>query len=272
MSGVLQRLAARVLPAPGTVRPRLGSRFDGLSGPGPADTEAGRGPTTAETRPGPAAPTPGEPSAAPAPRSAAPGASRPGVRSERQIAEQHHPRAAHAQLVEPAAPPLPHPTARRRDGVAPAGAPALDAPSGLPASAAAAAASRSVPVPPAGPASADMASAAEPPTRRSPEALPRTPSQAAPAAAEADSPAAAAWREAPLLSPRPPGEAASHPSHDPPARTAAAPATAAPDIQVSIGRIEIRADRNEPRPARRPPPRPALMSLEDYLGKGRGRR
>ncbi|MEA3047364.1 MAG: hypothetical protein QOJ53_1696, partial [Sphingomonadales bacterium] len=32
MSGVLQRLAMRVLPAPGGVRPRLGSRFEGFAG------------------------------------------------------------------------------------------------------------------------------------------------------------------------------------------------------------------------------------------------
>ena len=45
-----------------------------------------------------------------------------------------------------------------------------------------------------------------------------------------------------------------------------------PDIRISIGRIEVRAAR----PERRPPPgrasRPALMSLEDYLARGRTRR
>lgn len=45
-----------------------------------------------------------------------------------------------------------------------------------------------------------------------------------------------------------------------------------PDVHISIGRIEVRADRPEPRKPPRAParPRPRLMSLEDYLGKGRG--
>lgn len=45
-----------------------------------------------------------------------------------------------------------------------------------------------------------------------------------------------------------------------------------PDIRISIGRIEVRTAR----PERRAPPvrvsRPALMSLEDYLARGRTRR
>jgi hypothetical protein len=48
---------------------------------------------------------------------------------------------------------------------------------------------------------------------------------------------------------------------------------APPDIRISIGRIDVRAD-GEPRatpPRPRPRPRPTLMSLEDYLGKGRNR-
>ncbi|WP_380874679.1 hypothetical protein ACFB49_00580 [Sphingomonas sp. DBB INV C78] len=46
-----------------------------------------------------------------------------------------------------------------------------------------------------------------------------------------------------------------------------------PDIHVTIGRIDITAEREQraaPRPT--PPPRPKLMSLEDYLAKGRSRR
>jgi hypothetical protein len=46
---------------------------------------------------------------------------------------------------------------------------------------------------------------------------------------------------------------------------------APPDVHISIGRIEVRA---EPAPLRKPPPasrpRPKLMSLEEYLGRGRG--
>jgi hypothetical protein len=46
---------------------------------------------------------------------------------------------------------------------------------------------------------------------------------------------------------------------------------APPDIRISIGRIDVRAA-GEPRTTPpRPRPRPALMSLEDYLGKGRSR-
>ncbi|HYE29053.1 MAG TPA: hypothetical protein VEA61_12595 [Allosphingosinicella sp.] len=47
----------------------------------------------------------------------------------------------------------------------------------------------------------------------------------------------------------------------------------APDIRISIGRIDIRSAaeprKNPPRPRART--RPTLMSLEDYLGKGRSR-
>lgn len=46
-----------------------------------------------------------------------------------------------------------------------------------------------------------------------------------------------------------------------------------PDVHISIGRIEVRADRPEPRKPQRAPTRPRArpMSLEDYLAKGRGR-
>lgn len=44
-----------------------------------------------------------------------------------------------------------------------------------------------------------------------------------------------------------------------------------PDVHISIGRIEVRADRPEPRRPPPPPtrPRPKLMSLEEYLARGR---
>lgn len=44
-----------------------------------------------------------------------------------------------------------------------------------------------------------------------------------------------------------------------------------PEIQISIGRIEVRGEAERRRPAPVPRPAPALMSLEDYLAKGRRR-
>ena len=46
---------------------------------------------------------------------------------------------------------------------------------------------------------------------------------------------------------------------------------APPDVHISIGRIEVRADRPEPRKPPHPRARLRMMSLEDYLAKGRGR-
>jgi hypothetical protein len=63
----------------------------------------------------------------------------------------------------------------------------------------------------------------------------------------------------------------------PPPRAAippvAAPTAAPAEIRIEIGRIELRAEAPERRatPPRPAPQRPALMSLEDYLSRGRRR-
>lgn len=273
MSGVLQRLATRVLPGPGAVRPRLGSRFEGFSGPaepdavepesGQAAHAPGRAAAAVEPEPGPAARRADRPAAAPAAGLAAPVPGAPWTAPEIL--------AAPAPLLPAPAPLLPAP-ADGGDGVAAANSPAARARSLMPSPVANAAANRLAAEPPAAPARQGAAAAsAERSRHRPPEAPQRTPSRGWPRAANEESAATVRWPEAPLISPRPLGAAASHEALARP-MAAPAPAPAAPDIQVSIGRIEIRADRNETRPPRLAPPRPSLMSLEDYLGKRRGRR
>jgi hypothetical protein len=276
MSGVLQRLAARVFPAPCAVRPRLGSRFEGFSAaaePGAMESEARHAQAAAGSGPGQPARAPGRPATAPASDPAAPepglGAGVPEVRG----------------APEPLLPPL----AAGRDAVPGARAPVAQPPSpssALPVAVIAEAGPDAAPVPDGRPrpilpdappqalpfrsgSSTENAKSAATGRRREAPA-PALMSRSDPSTENAKEAATEGRRDAPLLPPRPPGAAA---FHDLPAPVPAAPAApAAPDIQVSIGRIEIRADRNEASPPRRAPPRPALMSLEDYLGKGRGRR
>jgi hypothetical protein len=73
----------------------------------------------------------------------------------------------------------------------------------------------------------------------------------------------------PLMPPRP--RDAADPSPTVSARVEQSPTSAQPDIQISIGRIEVRAERPEPHRQPVPPPkaRPSMMSLEDYLSRGR---
>ena len=65
-------------------------------------------------------------------------------------------------------------------------------------------------------------------------------------------------QHAPRFAPPPP----------PPRREAA---RSEPDIHISIGRIELRGEPERRRPAPAPRANPQLMSLEDYLAKGRAR-
>lgn len=261
MSGVLQRLATRVLAAPGAVRPRLGSRFEGFSG------SAGR--DAAEPDPGPTPPAP----------DAVPPAVGPGLAQVRRPSDASVSTPASAQVSgdrwarpEGQAAPVP---------LLPA---AVEGTDSAPAADMRAAPGRSLmPSPvadgmddrppgefraePARPVGSPPPAAAKHPRDRPLEA-PQAPSRDRLLPADEARAATARRPEAPLLSPRPP-DAASHAAFAP---TVAAPPPEAPDIQVSIGRIEIRADHAAVRPPRRAPPRPSLMSLEDYLGKGRGRR
>jgi hypothetical protein len=76
----------------------------------------------------------------------------------------------------------------------------------------------------------------------------------------------------PLLPRTPaPGEFAAAPARQPaPWRTPERVSeTQEPDIHVSIGRIEIRTAATERRPQPARAARPQLMSLEDYLARGR---
>lgn len=281
MTAVLQRLAARVLPAPGAVRARLGSRFEGFSGsvePGPAEpgavepdavepgpvksgavesgavksgavesSEFGHAPAAVEPEPRRATHVPRRPAAPPASVHA------PGL----------------PEIAEPPAPLLP-PLADVHNGATSGNFRAANVPRHPPSFVEPVASNDPVPMPPAGPAGFDTAPvAAGRPRPRPSEASLQAPPQAG-SLPESEKLAPPGGRpEAPLLSPRPPSSAM---SHEPLAPAAAAPAAAAPDIQVSIGRIEIRSERSDARPQRAAPPRPSLMSLKDYLGKGRGRR
>ncbi|MEA3028982.1 MAG: hypothetical protein QOG13_307 [Sphingomonadales bacterium] len=258
MSGVLQRLAMRVLPAPGGVRPRLGSRFEGFAGRAEPDA------AEIASQPGiPVHRAPAAPGPVPKPR-----ASKPSARTAAEPPAAELPPAIGAGEPSPAAADPPRARAQ-----APMPAPLIDVAADdlrnpFPAAA---------PLPPA----STPAAAARRARRGDPPAKLRQPSPGTlPAAsgdgprtlpaAPGDGPGPAAARPEALLLPPVPAPPAPIPAggHD----LRSEPAPAPPDIHVSIGRIEIRADRGERRPAARAPSRPSLMSLEDYLGKGRARR
>jgi len=240
VNAVLRRLASRVLPGAGdVVRPRLRSRFEG--GLDAADTADG----------GLAAPPPGPvpPSAAaaspPLLGEAAPGKAAPAPLT-----------AAAAAVVEPQdAQPAP----RRRNAAAKAPDPSTPSLDPAPPEPRATQAGDG-PVP---------AAAAAPAAPGPAEIAADAPGLLAPPGGEADH--RLEPRPLPLLLPemRLPEGAAS-------AMAAEAPGGGgelAPDIRISIGRIEVRAG-GEPRatpPRPRARSRPTLMSLEDYLGKGRRR-
>ncbi len=238
MNAVLRRLASRVLPGAGDiVRPRLRSRFEG--GPGPADTVDGglATPPPAAAPAGAAAaspPPPGE--AAPAKATLAPVTAAAAVATPRDAQPAPRLRNAAAKAPDPPMPSFdpiaPEPRSTRTvDGPAPAAAAAA--------------------VPGSAEITADEPGL--PPSRRT-EAdhrlEPRPSLLLLPEMRRPEGPASAMMGEAPGRG----GELA-------------------PDIRISIGRIDVRAG-GEPRlmpPRPRARSRPALMSLEDYLGKGRRR-
>lgn len=275
MTAVLQRLAARVLPAPGAVRARLGSRFEGFSGSAePGAVEPG----AVESGPvefGPVKSGAVECGAAESEFGHAPAAVEPELRRATHVPRRpEEPSASvHApgspEIAAPPAPLLP-PLADVHNGATSANSRAANVPRHQPSVVDPVASNDPVPMPPAGPAGFGTAPvAAGRPSPRPSGASLQAPSKVG-SLPESEKLAPPGGRpEAPLLSPRPPSSAM---SHEPLAPAAAAPAAAAPDIQVSIGRIEIRAERSDARPQRAAPPRPSLMSLKDYLGKGRGRR
>lgn len=243
MNDVLRRLALRVLPGAGDiVRPRLRSRFEGR--PGPAEAPGG---DLAPPRPGASAPAAAAASpplsAAAAARKATPALVTPAAVPALQEAK---PAAAKRSAVA-TAPDLPAPSS---DPIAPE-PPSIIAGSDAAATGAATAAAAA-----AAPGSAEMAAGA--PT------LPAHP--------QAETGHEREQRPPHLLLPemRLPETPDAPVAGDAPGRGGALP----PDIRISIGRIDVRAG-GEPRPT--PPPRPrarsrpTLMSLEDYLGKGRSR-
>jgi len=243
VNAVLRRLASRVLPGAGDiVRPRLRSRFEG--GPGPADAvdmglaapRPGIAPPVATPSPAPS----GE--AAPVTATAAPvaaaAAAAAAVAAPRDAPPMAVPRTAAARAPDPTSPSF--------DPIAPE--PLSNAP-GRPAAAAAAGAAPAVPV--------SVEIMAVPP--------------GAPAQPQGEAGHRLEPRASPLLLPEmrlPEGPEAAMAS-EAPGRSDALP----PDIRISIGRIDVRAG-GDPRvtpPRPRARPRPNLMSLEDYLGKGRRR-
>jgi hypothetical protein len=237
VSDVLRRLALRALPGAGeSVRPRLGSRFEAP----PAATDL---PGTAFAEAAPRAPAPAAAARVPA---------RPGAAV--RIAESSEPDPAPAadppevrSTIAATAAPGPHPIPAD-----PAAAPAVEA---APADRAASA--------PAGSAAAGAAARApiEAEAQADPAAYPALPHIEGGSGAEPRTPD--------LLLPemRQPAETAMSGAGPAPVHRDELP----PDVRISIGRIEVRAGGETRRPTPRPRSRPTLMSLEEYLGKGRSR-
>ena len=244
MNAVIARLVSRALPQPGGVQPRLGSRFGHeaspaeAASPAHAEPEAGSPAQHAGARveqPRPAAMLPHE--AAVVGQSPAAVSSRPSHYSDGQPPGQPSPAPS---AVFPS-----HATGASNDTT-----PAVDGPfdAGLP-----------------------LSEPGEPPreVRAAPELVPRR-SRGRPLPAQDLSVATESL--APLL---PATTVVTVPatSHAAPERSGsrddAEPQQ--PDIHISIGRIEVRAAQPERRPVPARPPRPQLMSLEDYLAKGRTR-
>ncbi len=239
MTGVIARLVARALPAPGGVLPRLPSRF--------APSDAGVAEAPADALFTPAAVV--EPMAVEVTRrEAGVGERRPSevepaparVRATQHDADTVVPRRREPQR-ENVAKAVPH-QARN----APEFSPLL--PQG--------AAHASVP-------DAAMATAT---SVRSGETIPETPRAPSPAG-DARDPLPAV----PLARAERPARAETRAGlrRQPPQLVRKTPEPALPDIEISIGRIEVRTEgKQQPAPPR---VRPVLMSLEDYLGKGKAR-
>ncbi|HYJ82755.1 MAG TPA: hypothetical protein VEW26_07940 [Allosphingosinicella sp.] len=243
MSDVLRRLASRALPgAAESVRPRLGSRFE----PPPATSDSPEAGATG------AAPRTVAPVAVAAATPATAGTDAPAAAAERSApspAAAGDPPEVRSTIAA---------TADPGPGPAPAGAVAVAAP----------ALERVTAYRPE-PAFAEPAAAA-----RAPVGVEAPAGQAAhspPSLRESGRPRAES-RIPELLLPemRQAAEADLSGADPPPARRE----EPAPDVRISIGRIEVRAG-SEPRmtaPRPQPRSRPSLMSLEEYLGKGRSRR
>jgi hypothetical protein len=237
---VLYRLALRALGMPGPVRARLGSLFEG-------------------ERPGP---DPGAGEEAPL---AEPPVTRAGFDAAPPVAG---PTVLHAIVPSPAPLAAPAP-------VAPPPAIAAFAPPIVTAAAATPMIQREAAASPAAGARAEIFATDPTVSRPAPRTTgaavlaPAQPPPAAPSIRGSDSgvpsPAPAAFR--PLLPEFVPPRAQSPP---PTSRREAADRRQ-PDIQISIGRIEVRGEAERRRPAPAPRPAPATMSLEDYLAKGRRR-
>jgi len=257
VSGFFETLAARARGEALVVRPRLPSRFESEA----PETLDLSGETLAErlSPPEPAATHPAEPLRAPpvathpiepsASRAAAlPDAPRPAASAE-----------ALSPLVTPA-PPAPRSAEVRLDPPdfahpEPAAARPLDAPGRV--TTAPAPKSRDERPPPA-------ARRIAAPDAIQPET--RSATDAARTLAEPALPVAPPPRKLNELEPHPPRTRAE--------RRAAAltPPREETTVHVSIGRIEVRAAQPVQETKRKEPPRPAVMSLEDYLQSRRGRR
>jgi len=249
MSDFLGHLAARIVDPERAVRPRLASRFEPVSPAAPALPDNGglQGPSLVEVRAE-------EPAIAPPPaRSLRPATAAPAApEATAEEAER-----------EPAPAPSRRRRARRRSGAE--DAPALSAP---------------LPRPRQEPLQAQVRPA---PSRPRMGPTPSSEPDGAPAVREpADSPSSRGRRlsardgpePADSPAPRPPPTFAAPPSGTtaallaPPARAVLAPRAKQPPeptIQVTIGRIEVRAT-PPPAPSTRPPTTaPAAVSLDEYL-------
>jgi len=245
MNGVIARLVLRALPQPGGVRPRPASRFDREASPpapspGPAEPEAGR--RNERSADGPERNRPD----ATLPDDTAGTARSPATFSDLRHRSDVRPieQSVTAAVPAPGFPPLVtealsvRPTLQEPSNDALTSRDIGDGPHG----------DTLLPQPVPGP------------------AAPRP-------AAPHENRFIAEGRHFPLLPPV-------VPAFEPPATLAGPPpigsrrdvAPQPPDIRISIGQIDLRAARPErrPQPVRASPP--ALMSLEDYLAKGRTRR
>jgi hypothetical protein len=236
MNGVIDRLVLRALPTPGGIRPQLGSRFEQEAAAPPAEFAA-------EVQPDRKAERDGEPAIV-APRDPA---------TAFRSALPPLPPSGAAARVEEAAPVV----VRVRDR------PHVDEPDVRPGR-------RGPPVAAPPPVQlgipATPGAVPQPTPIGMPVALRVEPQPIVPVGIRSD-PALQTPLLPPMTGPEPVASTGELPRLQPGRTDAAQP----PDVRISIGRIDIRAVRPERRPQPTRPPRPAFMSLEDYLGKGRTR-